>query len=98
MLLGDLLAQFADPAAAAEAILSSGDLTLLARMREEAAAEGVDLGAFASSAARHYSAEASDEEWITLMGALARARDPGMVYLHRAFSHTVARPGRARRS
>jgi hypothetical protein len=90
MLLGDLLTRFADPELAAEAILASGDLSLLVRMREQAAAEGMDLGAYAAAAVQLYSAQASDEEWITLMGALSRASDPGLVCLQRAFAYAVA--------
>jgi hypothetical protein len=41
-----------------------------------------------------YAAEASDEEWITLMGAMGRAPDPGAVYLARALVYATA-PARA---
>lgn len=90
MLLGDLLKRFADPAVAAEAILASGDLALLTRMREAAAASGLEIGEFAAAAVRNYAAAASDEEWLTLMGTLARAPDPGTAYLRRAFAHATA--------
>jgi hypothetical protein len=89
MLLGDLLTRFADPELAGEAILASGDLALLVRMREQAETEGLDLGAYAAAAVQRYAAQASDEEWITLMGALSRAPDPGLVCLRRAFAYAV---------
>jgi hypothetical protein len=90
MLLGDLLARFDDETVASETILRLGDLTLVARLRGRAEAEGQSLGTFADGAVRRFAAEASDEQWVTLMGALARAEDPGAVCLRHAFSHTLA--------
>lgn len=89
MLLGDLLARFSDETIATEAILALGDLTLVTRVREAAAADGSTLGAYAAAAVQRYAADASDEEWITLMGALGRAADPGAVCLQRALAHAL---------
>jgi hypothetical protein len=89
MLLGDVLARFDDEAVAAETMLALDDLALLARLREQAEADGQSLGAFAAAAVRRYAAGASDEEWITLMGALGRARDPGLVCLRRAVNYVL---------
>jgi hypothetical protein len=89
MQLGDLLAQFTDETVVAEAILGLGDLRLLATMRQQADANGLELGAYAAQAVSRYAAEASDEEWITLMGALGRSQDPGMTCLRRAFDYAL---------
>jgi hypothetical protein len=89
MLLGDVLARFDDEAVATETVWRLGDLALAARLREQAGAEGQSLGAFAAGAVRRFAAEASDEQWVTLMGALARAKDPGAVCLRRAFGHVL---------
>ena len=89
MLLGDLLAHFTDENVAAEAILQLGDLSLLATVREQAEARGLDLGVFAANAVRQYASEASDEEWVTLLGAMNRDRDPGIVCFRRALAHVV---------
>jgi hypothetical protein len=86
MLLGDVLARFEDEAVAAETILGLGDLALIARLRERAEAVGQSLGKYAASTMRCYAASAPDEEWITLMGALGRAQDPGAVCMMRAFA------------
>lgn len=91
MLLGDVLKRFDDETFAAEAVMGLGDLSLLARLRGEAEANGQPLGAFAQSALRRFAAEASDEDWVTLIGALARAEDPGAVCLKQAFAY-VLRP------
>lgn len=89
MLLGDVLAQFDDEAAATETIVALDDLPLVARVMKEAESQGRSLGEFAASTLRYYSARASDEEWITLMGALGRARDPGAVCMKRAFAFVL---------
>jgi hypothetical protein len=66
-----------------------GDLALVARLEQAAAAQGCSLGEYASSAMRLYASRASDEEWITLMGALGRADDPGAVCMKRAFAFVL---------
>ena len=68
MLLGDILARFDTPSFAEETVLALGDLNLLARMRAEAEAEGETLDAFVRNAVQRLGAEASDEEWVTLVG------------------------------
>ena len=89
MLLGDLIARFKEESIAEETILGFADLTLLADLRAHAEASGLDLGSFAAAAACRYAAEASHEEWITLMGAMGRARDPGASYLERALAYAM---------
>lgn len=89
MTLGELLAQFEDETVAAETVLRIGDLAMIAMLSEEAQARGITFGACASDAAHRYAANASDDEWITLIGAMNRADDPGAVYLRRAFAHAA---------
>ncbi|MGA9081255.1 MAG: hypothetical protein WB390_02260 [Pseudolabrys sp.] len=87
MMLGDILARLNDEGEAAEIILGVGDLRLLMAMQERAQSEGLDLAAYARAAVQRYAAEASDEEWITLMGLIGRAGDPGTACLKRAFEN-----------
>jgi len=89
MLLGHLLARFDDDVFAEEAVLALGDLTLLARLRKQAEQSGQPLGDYARSAVRRFAAEANDEQWVTLLGALVRAEDPGSVCLKRALAHSL---------
>jgi hypothetical protein len=89
IMLGDLLASLTDEATALETILSAGDLKLLAAAQELAAADGLDLAAFVTQTVQRYTNEASDEEWVTLMGLLNRSPDPGMTCLQRAFEHAL---------
>lgn len=89
MMLGDVLRRLTDDAVAAEIILGVGDLALLAAMRERAEAEGVDLATFSRGAVRRYSAEASEEEWVTMLGQITRSDDPGTACLKRAFGSAI---------
>ncbi len=89
MLLADVLAQFDDESLATESVLRLGDITLLAQLRREAEASGETLGEYARNAMRRYAAEAGDDEWVSLLGALARTQDPGGVCLQRAFAYVL---------
>ncbi len=91
-MLGDILARLTDETTAVEAILGTGDLALLAAVREQAAAEGLDLSACVTQTVQRYAATASDEEWVTLMGMLNRTQDPGTICLQRAFAYTRQSP------
>ncbi len=83
-MLGDLLANLTDEASASAALARLGQGDLLTAARARAAAEGLDLANFVTQAVRRYANAASDEEWITLMGLLNRAPDPGATCLQRA--------------
>jgi hypothetical protein len=89
MLLADVLSQFKDESFATESILRLGDITLLAQLRAEAEANGQSLGEYAQGAMRRYAAEADDDEWVSLLGALAGTQDPGSVCLQRAFAYVL---------
>ncbi|HXX08430.1 MAG TPA: hypothetical protein VEJ43_10240 [Pseudolabrys sp.] len=78
-----------DDGRATEIILDMGDLPMLVAMRARAEAAGVDLATFARAALQRYAAEASDEEWITLMGLMGRTNDPGRVCFKRAFDNAL---------
>lgn len=89
MMLGEILNRLTDDSQATEIILDTGDLPMLAAMRAHAEAVGVDLATFAKDALQRYAAEASDEEWITLMGLMGRTNDPGRICLKRAFDNAL---------
>jgi hypothetical protein len=92
MLLGDLIARFSDETVAEQAILGLANLPLLAELRTQAEANGLDLGAYAAAATSRYASEAPDEEWTTVLGAMSRAHDPGAVYLERALAYATRHP------
>ncbi len=88
-MLGDLLASLTDETIAVETILGAGDMTLLAAVQAQAAADGLDLGACVTQTVQRYNHEASDEEWVTLIGTMNRSQDPGAACLKRAFEHAL---------
>ena len=88
-MLGDILARLSDETTAVETILGAGDVALLAAVQERAAADGLDLAACLTQTVQRYTHEASDEEWVTLMGLLNRSQDPGTTCLKRAFEYAL---------
>ncbi|HSP26592.1 MAG TPA: hypothetical protein VLQ65_15600 [Saliniramus sp.] len=94
MLLGDLVARFDDDAVAMEALLAIGDLSLLARVEEAAAREGVTPGEFAVSAGHRFCDGASDDDWVSLIGVMGRTDDPGTVCLKKMLEFAL-RPAKA---
>lgn len=83
MLLGDVIARLDDEAAAMEALVGLGDLALLARVEAAAAAEDLTLGEFAAQAVQVFSAQAADDDWVSLIGVMGRTQDPGQVCLRK---------------
>lgn len=88
-MLGDILARLSDETAAIETILGAGDLTLLAAAKEKAAADGLDLAACVTQTVQRYTHEATDEEWVTLIGMMNRAQNPGAACIKRAFEYAL---------
>jgi hypothetical protein len=92
MLLGDVIARFEDPAFADEALLAIDDLALTARLAAAAAAEGLTPGEFATQCIGRFVNAASDADWLSLVGLIARADDPGQIFLRRVLSQALAAP------
>ena len=84
MMLGDVLNRINSDGEAVEIILGAGDLRLLTAMQRQAEAEGLDLATYTRVAVQRYMASASDEEWVTLLGQMGHAADPGGACLKRA--------------
>jgi hypothetical protein len=89
MLLSDLIAGLNDDGVAAEVALRLGDVVMLRTLQARAEEEGVTLGAYAGSAVRRYADAAGDDEWVSLLGALARTEDPGAVFLKRSLAFAM---------
>jgi hypothetical protein len=91
MLLGELIARCSDETIAAEIVLSIGNLATLSALRDLSEETGTGLGACIAAATRRYAAEASDEEWITLIGQMGGQQDPAEIFLKRALAYAGAR-------
>lgn len=90
MLLGDVIASFTDPTRAGEALLALDDLALTAAIAAAADAEDMTAGEFAMQAVGAFVDGASDERWLTLIGLMSRADNPGQVFLRRVLSDVLA--------
>jgi hypothetical protein len=77
MLLGDLIARLDDEVVALETLVGMGDLALLAEVEAAAARQGLTAGEFAAQAVAAFSSRASDDDWVSLIGTIGRAEDPG---------------------
>lgn len=83
MLLGDLIARFQDEVLVNETLFSLGDLALTARIVALAAESKMSAGELAVQSVGQFINGASEEEWLTLIGQMSRADDPGQVFLRR---------------
>ena len=89
-MLGDLIARLEDEVIAAEALLSLDDLPLVAWIAEASANEGLPPGAYAAAAVGRFVTEANDQEWLSLIGIMARDTDPAGVFLRRALARGLS--------
>jgi len=90
MLLGDVIANFQDPAFAGEAMLTLDDLALTARIAAAATDENLSLGEFAVQLLGQFVNNASDEEWVALIGLMSKSDNPGQVFLRRILTNGLA--------
>jgi len=86
MQLGDIIARFQDEALVSETLCSLGDLALMASIVTRAAESNVSIGEFAVATVGRFINGATDEQWLTLIGQMSRADDPGQVFLRRVLS------------
>jgi hypothetical protein len=90
MLLGELIAEFDDPAFAGEAMLALDDLVLTARITAAATEDNISPGEFAMRAIGRFVNTASDEEWLTLIGLISKAGNPGQAFLQCILANSLA--------
>lgn len=83
MLLGDVIADLEDEVCAMETLVGLGDLALVLRVEEAAARDGIAPGEFAAQAVSAFANQASDEDWVSLIGVMGRTPDPGQACLRR---------------
>lgn len=81
MLLGTLIRDLEDETRAMETLVALGDLPLLAQVETAAARDGLTPGAFAAQAVAIFANSAGDDEWVSLVGKIGRAEDPGAACL-----------------
>ena len=92
MQLGDVIAKFEDEAFVNETLVALDDLALTARVFTLAAENNVSAGEFAAQSVGQFVNGASNEEWLTLIGLMSRADNPGQVFLQRVLSNALPHP------
>ncbi len=83
MLLGDVIARLDDEAHAMQTLIGLGDLALVLRVEQAAAGEGLTPGGFTAQAVQMFSNQASDEDWVSLIGVMGQTTDPGQACLRK---------------
>ncbi len=81
MLLGEIIARFDDEAAATQTLAALQNPALATRVAAAAADEELTVGEFATRSVECFVAQASDEEWVTIVGRMSRSDDPGRAFL-----------------
>ena len=92
MLLGDVIAGFEDEAFVNETLFALDDLALTAQVVASAAENNISPGEFAAQSVGQFVNGASDDEWLTLIGLMSRADNPGQVFLRRVLSEACPHP------
>jgi hypothetical protein len=93
MLLGDVIGRFDDDAFAGETLFALDDLALTMRVAALAAENNVSAGEFVRESVRRFANGASDAEWLTMIGQMSRAENPGQVFLRRVLSNALITQG-----
>jgi hypothetical protein len=91
MLLGTILNQLRDEAAAIETLLSLGDISLLAEVEAARLPHDESIGEYVSGATQRFAQLATDEDWLSLMTALERSMHPAAASLEIMVRWSVAR-------
>jgi hypothetical protein len=83
MTLGGLIAQLDDEDNGANALAALGDIVLYGEVLAMGEAFGEAAGAYVATSARRFAARADDEAWLSMVGAMEQAPEPGQMALRR---------------
>lgn len=83
MNLGQLIAALDDERHGEGALEALGDIVLLTEVRNMSALWGESVGAYIAASAGRFAAAAGDETWLSLVGAMERAEEPGKLAMQR---------------
>ena len=96
--LGLLITHLESEQNAGEALAALGDLMLYAEVLATGARFDEGPGCYAAGAVGRFAGAAGDAEWVTLLGAMERAEQPGQAFLRHAIKWALARDARDRHS
>ncbi len=91
MMLSHILRAFTEHSIADEALLSMGDVVLIALVEQEGALQGETRGEYVSGAVRRFASIASDEDWLAVMNTLERSDKPAADFLRQALGWALKR-------
>ena len=91
MLLGAILKDLQDEDAAAAALLSLGDIVLLAEVEAARLPHDESVGEYVSGAAQRFAHRAADEDWLRLMTVLEKSKFPAASCLTTMVRWSIAR-------
>ncbi len=87
--IGTLIARLEREEDAGEALQALGDITLYARVLVMGERFGESPKTYTACAVARFAASASDEDWVGLVGALARTELPGRTFLERVLNWSL---------
>jgi hypothetical protein len=91
MLLGAIMNELRDEAAAAAALIGLGDVVLVAEVEAARIPHDESIGDYVSGATRRFAGQASDEDWLAIMTALERADNPAAACLSAMIRWSIAK-------
>ncbi len=95
MLLGTIMSRLRDEDIAAAALMSLGELVLVAEVESARVAHEESAGEYVSGAVQRFARLASDEDWLGMMTALERSDDPATTCLATMLRWSIARDAQA---
>ena len=91
MLLGTIMSELKDETHAAAALLSLGDLVLVAAVDAERTRHDETLGEYVTGATQRFARLASDEDWLGLMTTVEKSTNPAASCLSLMLRWSVSR-------
>ena len=95
-MLGEILDGLTDPARAERVLSLVGQPPVSTRIHEEAARDGVAVGALLASRVRHLVEHGEEELWLDLVGAMAASPQPAAAAVERVLACAFPDPVRVR--
>lgn len=95
MNLGELITSLEREETGESMLAALGDLVLFSQVRAMGEAYGESIGAYVATSARRFAASAGDETWLSMVGAMERAPEPGQAALQRILRWALEDDARA---
>lgn len=94
MLLGTIMQQLKNETTSSEALLSLGDIVLIAEVDAARAPHDETVGEYVSGAVKRFAQLAGDDDWLRLMTALEKSDRPAATCLTNMLRWSISRDTR----